>query len=85
MNDFTKEELNILIYCATRYALGRSTYVVSTICDILINQRDNLHPKNKKIIKDEIEHAINHGRAGMKMDEEEWKKVLNAFDENRHD
>jgi hypothetical protein len=81
MNDFTKDEFNTMAWCATRYALGRKTYVVSDICNILINYADYLDKANKDLMSDEISKAIDDGHAGMSMDVEQWKKVLEKFED----
>ena len=61
---------------AFRYALGRKTYVVLEVTDVLIDQWDKLKPTFRKKIKQEIVTAIEDDDAGMDMDIEEWGKIL---------
>ena len=66
----------IVLLCAFRYALGRSTYVV---CDIVCEIEDNwddipIHTKN--LIQSEIKFAIDENRAGMECDRIAWQRIL---------
>jgi len=81
MNDFTQKEFNDLAWCAMRYALGRKTYIVSSVCDILVKHVDKLFKDDRYRIGEEIANAINLGYAGMRMDVKEWEKVLTAINE----
>jgi len=67
---------DILLFCAFRYALGRKTYVVGTIVDILKNNWNSISPSQRKLYKEEIRDAITNNRAGMDMDVDEWNKIL---------
>ena len=75
MND---DDMDILLLCAFRYALGRRTYIVSWIADIIIDNWSSLKPRSKKIILKEIKEAIENGEfyIGMKCDEQDWRRVL---------
>jgi len=72
MIDFSQE----ITVCAFRYALGRQTYIVSIVVDHLIENWDKLDMRFKELIHREIKVAIERGSAGMKMDVEEWNKLL---------
>lgn len=61
--------------CAFRYALGRKSYIVSTIADFLINNKEFLEKKDRELIIKEITEAEEVGRLGMEMDKEDWLKV----------
>lgn len=79
-----------MVISATRYALGRMTYVVKDTCEFLIHR---LHTFPKPIqevvlrdIREDIERAERRGETvGMAMDHAEWKKVLAHFMEMPHD
>ena len=66
---------NIIFY-AFRYVLGRKTYAVSEVVEHLINNWGNLKTETQYQIKKEILIAIKEDKAGMEMDVEEWKKIL---------
>jgi len=68
-----------LVYLAAfRYALGRSSYIVGTICDELL--KADLSDETKKLIVREIKEAkaMNNG-LGMGCDEFQWMKVKKKF------
>ena len=68
-------EEGIFIY-GFRYCLGRKTYVVSDMVDILINNWKYLTENTKNLIKKEIKEAIDEGNAGMDMDVIQWRRIL---------
>lgn len=70
------EELNTIIFCAFRYAIGRRTYIVSTISKLIIKHWISLNRRNRIQIQIEIREAIDNNRAGDNCDVECWKKVL---------
>lgn len=66
---------NITFY-AFRYALGRKTYAAFETAQYIQVHWEEFSKKTQKIIYKEIEEAIELGRAGMEMDELQWKKIL---------
>jgi len=68
-----------VLFAAFRYALGRSTYIVSEITQALIEDAKVLGESNREIITKEIREAITNNHAGMDMDVEEWEKVIKYF------
>ena len=75
----TKDDLNSLAWPAMRYALGRSTYVVEMVCGALISNAKDIKSDIKAGMAREIDKAICNDRAGMLMDVEQWKRVIDAF------
>ncbi len=73
------EDVNILAFCAMRYALGRKTYAVDYVCRALTNQKKNLHEDTLTKMSQEIRRAIMEGNAGMPMDVARWVDVLEDF------
>ena len=73
-----------ILICAVRYALGRSTHIVKTVCDYVKSQKDNLSDQCKRIIikdiQDEVElcHRIDR-TCGDVIDEKEWCELLRAL------
>ena len=75
--DFADCNQDILLFCAFRYALGRKTYVVGAICDILRANWDHMPENRKKMFKKEIHEAVRMGFAGSEViDVPEWKSIL---------
>ena len=70
---------NTLTIAAFRYALGRSTYIVEDVVEDIIRNIDNIPESYLVRMKEEIEEAIDANRAGMKMDKELWKKLVNEI------
>ena len=66
----------IVLECAFRYALGRSSYVTDAVSSIIIDCWDALSLSKKIMIVGEIELAIKEKRIGMKMDEDCWRRIL---------
>lgn len=79
-------DITSLRICAFRYALGRSTYIVSSVVDELIDHWDEFKGWERDMMCNDIKHAIEHGIAGMDMDVKQWQRVLEcnkeAVDEN---
>lgn len=73
------DDVNSLAWPAMRYALGRKTYVVDTVCRALINQKENIRLDVRAGMSREIRKAIMEGEAGMPMDVARWVDVLEAF------
>jgi hypothetical protein len=84
MNDdlvtIPRMHFNDLAWAAVRYALGRKTYMVATVCDVLIKNADKLYNQNREKMTHEILRAIETGSAGMPVDVKDWQRVLDAFE-----
>jgi hypothetical protein len=66
----------IILSCAFRYALGRKTYVVSSVVNEILKHWDEFPKGKKEIYCREIKEAIKEKRAGMDCDVKQWKRVL---------
>ena len=73
-------ELNDLMVCAFRYALGRRTYIAHTISELLIKHKDILSEGAKIGIVRDINRALQSNNYGMDMDKECWVKLRNVLD-----
>lgn len=79
--NFSDVNQDILMVCAFRYALGRRTYVVSTIASIMRSNWANIPTDRRKFFKKEISEAIKQGCAGHeKIDVPEWESILRLED-----
>jgi hypothetical protein len=74
----------IVLFCAFRYALGRKTYVVSSVCNELMRV-EHLLPWDFKYrtVKEIQEHQDEFGEAGMACDNDEWEYIKCLFDKDR--
>ena len=81
------KDLDTLLVCSFRYALGRSTYIVHDVCEIIKTYSKLLSSNSLILIQREIMDAINRNQAGMRMDIEEWTVLtqeIGAYLENKH-
>lgn len=70
-------EYEEIIICAMRYALGRRTYVVRTVCEYIENERKKLSDYCIKIMIRDIESQGDiPGGYGDTWDEERWMHLL---------
>lgn len=68
-------ELNTLLLCAFRYALGRKSYIVSDIASLICVYRKHLSPHTRERIIKEIFYAFESGDYGMEMDKTIWQEL----------
>lgn len=71
----TEQEQDTILFYAFRYALGRMTYAVSDVAELLIKYKNILTPLHKERIIKEIDEAIERNSAGMSCDVKEWEQV----------
>lgn len=75
-----------ILICAVRYALGRMSYIVGTVCDYVKSKRNEISDNCKNIIIKDIEESVEYYhaigcRVGMECDEREWINLLNVLKE----
>lgn len=75
-------EAQALIICSFRYALGRRSYIVSEICDIIKKNMDNLEHETKKLMYTEIQDALSLGHAGDQVDSVDWEMLKDVLHES---
>lgn len=73
---------DILIGCAFRYALGRRTYVVDSVCSEIERRVADISLKTRHRFIKEIDEAITEERAGMQMDIDRWNKCRDIITES---
>ncbi len=71
-----ENDFNDLAFCAFRYALGRQTYIVEIVSNILIKYKLELTLENKESIVEEILKTNEYGRV---IDKECWIKLLHSL------
>lgn len=77
--DISDKDKATLLICAFRYTLGRKTYMVQLIADLLLQNEAYLAPWMKKQIAEEIDEAIRMNDAGHQCDIDCWLAVRNRF------
>ncbi len=75
----TEPDIETMLFYAFRYALGRQTYAVKDVVDLLLKCEDFLSSLTMAIIVREIMFAIDSGQAGMLMDREQWLRVVEEY------
>lgn len=72
----------ILLFCAFRYAIGRRTYVVSSVAESIAKVAPIMHDIEKeKYVKEIIEYYnSNNGEIGMLFDTELWTNLACFLD-----
>ncbi len=76
MTDF---EFSTLAFWAFRYALGRKSYCVSDVVDIIDKHVHKLNIQTRNKMAEEILKEINDGNAGMSCDVVDWTKLLEVL------
>ena len=74
--EIEQKEVRDLLFYSFRYALGRRTYAVEDVADMIIKYWDMLSGNEQSCIIKEIEHSIVRDEYGMDMDLKSWQKVL---------
>jgi hypothetical protein len=80
-----KHELQDMIWCSFRYALGRKTYITAVIADLIKKYSKYLNSYEKAAYAKEILQAIKDNNAGMETDVAVWRSVLDLFKEEKID
>lgn len=79
-----KGEFQTLAVCSVRYALGRMSYVVSEVAEIIKNNKERLDKNTIEVIlrdiKEEMVQAARKGDfVGMDMDHKVWSDLYNLL------
>ena len=68
----------IALVCAFRYALGRKSYAVGAVTEVLIESMDDFSQSERDLFVREIKTAIENDHAGMDCDITRWASVMDA-------
>lgn len=82
----SRVDFRLLILSAFRYALGRMTYIVPVVANVIGESKDELDNQTIDLIIQEIEDAEKENSLGMECDIDVWiglKKKLEDFRSNR--
>lgn len=76
----TPSGYNTTLFCAFRYALGRSTHVVDSIVQAIHAYWNHLTESDKSLFVREItEHHEKFGKIGMEMDTKLWFTIVDRY------
>lgn len=74
---------SLILICAFRYALGRRTYVVNTVCREILNNWYSIPPSDRELIVREIlEHREKFHTLGDQCDERDWMRIVTLASED---
>ena len=79
MIDISEDDLNTLLVCSARYAVGRRTYITGVIADIIKANVEYIDQHTAHHILEEIELARQHDNLGDYCDVVEWEGVEKAL------
>jgi hypothetical protein len=74
-------DLGLLLICSLRYSLGRSSYVVGMMAEMIEQHWPKLTVSDRQVIirdvREALEEAHNRGNTlGMEMDDRTWRELL---------
>lgn len=75
MINVEKEDLRLMLIASLRYALGRSSYIVSTALMWVQKYSDILTEEDKKTLREDIRFYKNHASLGDKNDIKMWDEI----------
>jgi len=77
------EETKIILLYAMRYCLGRSSYAVGEMCDLIRFKWPALPPDTRSLLIVDLRSEVKSDRPlGMKMDRREWESLLEFMESN---
>ena len=66
----------LVLIAAFRYALGRCSYMPSVVAGVLAQCWPDLTEHDRRLIRNEINEAIEWGHIGMQCDAATWGRIL---------
>lgn len=79
--EISKEDFNILVVFAARYAIGRMSTAPGLVADIVTKYKDELDEQTKKAIVDEVGIFDNLQSLGMDQDIDTWRNLVEELSE----
>lgn len=74
-----------LVWCAVRYCLPRSSYIVGTCCEWLKANWDKLPENTRRLIQKDVERELADNTRMWEMDRHEWEGVAALWREENKD
>ena len=75
------DDISVLLVSAVRGALGRHTYIVQWICEVVVNNLHILTEKDKQVMIRTIKEHEVFGY-GDECDKQEWTRLLAILEQN---
>ena len=72
---FNVADIHTLILCAVRYALGRKTYIVYDVAEIVKKNPSELRDDTLILLDRDIRRELERGNYGMQCDLEIWQAL----------
>jgi hypothetical protein len=69
----------IFLLYAFRYALGRRSYAVQDVAEVMMANVGKFTAHEQSLVAHEIAEALAQDRAGMDMDRRTWENVRSVF------
>jgi hypothetical protein len=79
----TNHDQDTILFYAFRYALGRMTYAVYDVVELLIKYIDIISLNHKERMKIEIKRAMETNQAGWPCDVKEWNRLLEILENEK--
>ena len=76
-------DTDLIINAAVRYALGRKSYIVSSVCNYIVANYDTLTEKCVEVIVQDIGNAIKEKKLGDACDRVEWLSLLKFIEKEQ--
>ena len=74
----------VILFCAFRYALGRRTYVVDTVCKQIHRSWETLSVSDRELfVKEILEHHDRFGTLGDASDASDWLSIVDRYNSER--
>ena len=74
--EFAPIDQECIWWCVYNYALGRMTYIVGEVVDLIMKHYDQIPQKTKWLMARDVERALKQDKAGMQCDADDWMDVL---------
>lgn len=75
------DDVDMLLVSATRYALGRMTYIVGWTADLIVAHAKHMNPGPRAAATEDIRRALHDGHTGMDQDTAQWRRALTALED----
>lgn len=74
------EDISMLLVTAERYAIGRRTYIVEWVCEVIKNNLALLSDKDRQVMIRDIKEAYSYGD---ECDKAQWMILLKKLEEHK--
>lgn len=75
-----EEDISMILVTAERYAIGRRTYIVEWVCEVINKNLNLLSEKDKNVVIRDIKEAYSYGD---ECDKIVWLDLLHKLESNK--